>query len=501
MSQELTPIATTDGVIGLSPQLTTAVFNSKPQYLSPQYKKAKELKVSPTQWVPGGRPIYRRLPASSEQYQLDFFADGGIGYALIPAGGDQFGAGSLYVNQSENLETLLIESGVIVWEEGTNSVYKTFLNFREVGVEDGRYLVCFQLLYDDLPEPLPFQVTDYSLAGLDFNVIDSGSFAFNASSDTANPWPNPGSYLFMPSTSELDWRNYLDTVNRVPGAQAGVKPGIPEYDQPLLAYVEWESQLPWQLNTIKIRTKLTYNIPPCSLYLSSDEGASDPWFIVQTTEAQEDANGFYWEFQTSYVAQTKWKLEWPNESKVNAYGLTVSGVLFIETRPSTARARTQLALYPTNLVPKDVSLCRLAIISVDNFKIARKPTGELFKDDTRSIVTQDYEPLANWLTEYWDERLINIWEKTKTFTPGFMAPPTLLKTSYYDLEVKGIDVKDGPPDVPPPPPIPTEVNLVGASVSFQPLSLPASSLTGAVVSFSTDPAAPLITGITIGVTP
>jgi len=304
----------------------------------------------------------------------------------------------------------------------------------------------------------------------------------------------------MPSASNLEWRNYLETVNRVPGAQAGVKPGVPEYDQPLLAYVEWESQLPWQLNTIKVRTKLTNNVPACSLYIASQD-EQDPWLLVQTAQAQIDEAGYYWEFQSNYTPQTKWKLEWPNETQVNAYGLTVSGVLYIETRPSTARAKTQVALYPTNLVPEAESLCRLAIISVDNFKIARKPTGELLKDDIRSIVNQDYEPVANWLTEYWDERLVNIWEKTKTFTPGFMAPPTLLKTSYYDLEVKGIDVKDGPPDVPPPPPIPTEVNLVGASVSFQPPSLPASSLTGAVVSFSTDPAAPLITGITIGVTP
>jgi hypothetical protein len=304
--------------------------------------------------------------------------------------------------------------------------------------------------------------------------------------------------MFMPSTSNLDWRNYLDTINRVPGAQAGVKPGVPAYDQPIQAYVEWESKQPWKLDNIKVRTKLTSNVPPCTLYISTQDD-QDPWLLVQTAEAQKDTQGYYWEFQTNYTPQTKWKLQWPNETQVNAYGLTVSGVLFIETRPSTARARTQLALYPTNLVPEGVSLCSLAIVSVDNFKIARKPNRDLFKEDIRSIVTRDFEPVANWLTEYWDQRLINIWEKTKTYTPGFMAPPTLLKTSYYDLEKLGVTVSDATPITPPLPPTPVETTLVSASVFLSPPLPENTSLIGATVSLFTQPGSPAITGITLEV--
>lgn len=498
MSQELTPIPTSSGTIGLTPQITTTTKVNRPTYLSQPYKAVKGLELQPTQWVPGGRPIYGRLPAASAQYQMEFAADGEIGYVLIPPGGDQFGPGSLYVNQSENLEVLLIENGVIVWEQGTTPVYKMFIDFRQLRIEDGRYLIGYQLLYDDLPEPLPFQVNDFSLAGQDFTVSDSASRAFNQSQDEANPWPFPGQNLFLPESRGVEWKNYVDTVNRVPGPQAGVAPGIPEYEQPLLASVEWISRFPWKLDNIKLRTKLLHNVPACSLYIGVDD-PDESWALVQTNDAKRDSSGYYWEFDTNMVPQTAWKLEWPAGSKVSAYGLTASGVLFIETRPSTARARTQVCIYPTNRIPDDETLCRLAVVSVDNFKVARKPTGELFKDDVRSIITRDYEPIANWLTQYWDKQLTETKTKVDTYAPGFMAPPTLLKTSYYDLESRGIVVSDAGPKYPKQPPSSTETLLLGASVLLTPPLPEGTTLSDAAVSFFTVPGNPEISSVTIDV--
>ena len=67
MSQQLTPISGGVQVV----QTTTA--ESRLLVLSPQYIDVKNLHSRPTEWVPGGRPIYRRLPAISETYQIDFF--------------------------------------------------------------------------------------------------------------------------------------------------------------------------------------------------------------------------------------------------------------------------------------------------------------------------------------------------------------------------------------------------------------------------------------------
>jgi hypothetical protein len=499
MSQNLTPISNSAGVVGLTPQLNTTIDNQRRiKIFSPQYKEAKGLFVQPTQWNPVGRPIYGRLPAASEQYQLNFFEDGGRGYVFIPRGGDLFGPGSMYVDQSENLDVLLIENGAIVWEEGTTPVYKTFLDLREVGVEDGRYLICYQLIYDDEPQPLPFQVEDYCLAGLDFSVIDSASKSFQRSEDKADPWPFPGINMFAYAEQELEWKNYIDLVNRSPGAQAGIKPGFPDYEQPLLSWVAWESVLPWKLDTIKVRTTLTANVPPCGLYIASED-PDEGWELVQQNPALLDVEGYYWEFQTDMAPQFKWKLDWGATTRVNASKLTVSGQLYIPSKPSVPVPRAQLAIYPTNLIPKDESLCRLAIISVDNFMVATKPSGELYKEDIREIVNRDYDPIANWLTQYWDDQLITLWAQVKAFTPGFMAPPTLLRTSYEGLELYGIDVNSDPLPYPRPPSVLPPARLVGASVLLNPPLPENTSLTGATVSFFTQPGNPAITGITLEV--
>jgi hypothetical protein len=407
------------------------------------------------------------LPSASEQYQLEFFEEGGKGYVYIASGGDQFGPGSLYVNQSESREVLLIENGVIVWEEGTTAVSKTFLDFREVGVEDGRYLVCYQLIYDDEPEALPYSVEDFSLGGLDLTIEDSASQAFRMSGDAANPWPFPGANLFAPSEAGLQWKNFIDVVNRSPGQQAGVKPGFPEYEQPLLSWVSWQSKLPWKLDTIKVRTDLTVSVPPCSLYFAS-ENPDEEWELVQQIAAKVDSTGFYWEFETDAIPQRSWKLDWGENNKVSANNLLVSGILYVEARPSVPRARAQLALYPTNLVPKDESLCNLAVISVDNFKLATRDSGRIWKDDIRDIINRDYEPVANWLTQYWDSQLITLWEEAKGYSPLYMAPPTLLKDAYSSLDTVGINVVSATPIVPPVPADPPEALFVKATVSFQP---------------------------------
>ena len=67
MSQELTPVPNSQGVLGLSPQLTTSSIAPRPKYFSTEFREAKGLAVQPTEWIPGGRPIYGNLPAASEQ--------------------------------------------------------------------------------------------------------------------------------------------------------------------------------------------------------------------------------------------------------------------------------------------------------------------------------------------------------------------------------------------------------------------------------------------------
>ena len=82
-----------------------------------------------------------------------------------------------------------------------------------------------------------------------------------------------------------------------------------------------------------------------------------------------------------------------------------------------------------------------------------------------------------------------------------MAPPTLLKTSYLDLESYGIDVSDATPPLPPEPPPSIRVQLVSASVTLEPPLPEMPSLIGASVSLVIPPTSPIITDMTLEVNP
>lgn len=466
MSQKLTPISSSTGTMGLTPTIVTTTTQPRQTAYSNEYKATRSLSKQPTQWVPDGRPIYRRLPGASETYQVDFFADGGLGYVLIPPGQPQFGAGSMYVSVPESLDSLLIYDGLIVWEVGTTPVFKTIVDFNEIGLESGRFLVCYQLLYDDAPEPLPFQVTDFSLGGQDFEVNDSASSVFlTTAKPNGNAWPYPGINAFAPASQNLSWKNFLGPVNRVPQANSGIQPGVPEEFQPLLCWLEWSSPLPWKLDSITLRVPIDGEAPNASLYYKTE----GEWKLVQTTQIATDSTGRYYQFLTNTDPQLEWRVEWPEKTKMEISDITVSGILNLYSKPSTSRARAQLAIYPTNLVPENETLCRLAIINVNSFELQKNERGEILIDDVRNIATRDYEPVADWLTEYWDEQLIRNFEKVYAYTPGFMAPPTLLKSSYFDLESYGINVNNEDPVYPPVPPEPLgTVTLIGASVVLEP---------------------------------
>ena len=121
MSQQLTPV---NG--GIIPEVQTTTLESRLNVLSQQYITVNNLHSRPTEWVPAGRPIYRRLPAVSETYQIDFFNIVNtpntaaatelqeIGYVYIPWGASINGSISSEVVEGGTPNSLLIKAGTIV---------------------------------------------------------------------------------------------------------------------------------------------------------------------------------------------------------------------------------------------------------------------------------------------------------------------------------------------------------------------------------------------------
>ena len=429
MSQQLTPI---NG--GVVPEVQTTVTPDRLNVLSQQYVGVNDLASRPTEWVPDGRPIYRRLPATSESYQVDFFnlvVEAGavgntfvaddieeVGYVFVPYGESTNGETSLQVSVADSKETLLIKSGTIVWKYGRNKVLPTIVDLSVVDVLPGSYQLAYQLVYDDSPVPSLYRVSDYSLEGMPLTITSS--------TDAVVGWRRVPVNAFLTSSTRY-WSNEDNLFT----------------DSPLPSpYLQWESEL------TQAYSKMVLRCPPESTY----SGTATLYYVSGTSEAEvltvpvsSDSVGKFFEFDIEEpVLQTGWKVSFSGTT-VSIESIKVDGNLTLLEAQAIESPRAALALYPTGTLPKKVlnisgeevpaNYCQLAIVEVGkNYEVLKV-------SDTRSIVSRDYVPVADWLTTPFDEDLINLYEQVSDYSTLWMAPESALKQEYLTLSSEQIEVE------------------------------------------------------------
>lgn len=430
MSQLLTP--TNGGVI---PEVQTTVATSQLNVLSEQFILANSLQERPTEWMAGGRPIYRRLPATSETYQIDFFnlvsesnivgntrvLEGveEVGYVFVPYGESINGPLSAETVSSANGQDLLIKAGAIVWRYGKNEVLPTILNLKTLDVASGKYALAYQLLYDDSPVPLLYSVSDYALTGLPLDITSS--------TDQIVGWRHGATNAFL-NSSNLFWSNE-DTY-------------FPSYAQPNTAYIQWESQLS------QAYTQLTLRCPSGTSYvgtatLSYVEGTVVT--PVETISVKSDNKGQFFEFNpVSPSLQTGWQVSF-SSTTISIQSISVSGALTLLESQSAPSPRAVLVMYPVGTLPRFVTNSQGALIPAAYCTLAEVDVGvdydALKIQDTRSIIHRDYVPVADWLTAPFDENLIDLYGQVGDYANLWMAPPKCLKQEYVELETKQITVE------------------------------------------------------------
>lgn len=430
MSQLLTPV---NG--GAVPEVQTTTSDSRLNVLSPQYVEVNELKSRPTEWVPEGRPIYRRLPATAETYQIDFFnvvnesnilgnnvtltGIDKVGYIYVPYGESINGAFSSEVVASDNKKDIFVKAGSIVWEYGKSTQPPTLINLENLDVGNGRYDLAYQLVYDDSPQSQLYNVSDFELTGLPLTITSS--------TDDVVGWRYGAVNAFL-NRSSLFWANE-DTF-------------FPSFSQPTEAYLQWESTLSQAYSqlTLRLPSGGSYTGTATLSYVVGSELAE-----VQTVSLSTDDEGGFLRFNIeSPVLQSGWRVTFSSPS-VSIASVTVSGVLTLVQPSATSTPRAALALYPTGTLPSEVknsqgktikpAYCMLAIVEVDsNFTL-------LDIQDARSIIHRDYVPVADWLTKPFDEDLINLFEQVSDYDTLWMAPPSCLKQEYVDLTTDQISVE------------------------------------------------------------
>ena len=417
------------------PQIQTTTASTRLNVLSPQYIGVKGLQTRPTEWIPGGRPIYRRLPATAETYQVDFFnivsesniigntfVDKGIeevGYVLVPYGSSINGSFSAEVVTSDTKKDLLIKAGNIVWKYGKVEVLPTIVNMEVIDVLSGKYVVAYQLVYDDSPVPQLYEVSDFALTGIPLNITSS--------TDSVIGWRYPVVNAFINLSSNF-WSNE-DTY-------------FPSYSQPSTAYLQWESEKTQAYKTLILRC------PPGTAYtgeatLSYVDGTIlTP--VSTVTVSQDDISPFFQFTVERPVLQTGWNVSF-SSTQVSIQSVTVSGLVTMEEPQAGFSPRATLVMYPVGALPSTVEnskgediptvFCSLAEVDVDsNYTITRV-------QDTRSIIHRDFVPVADWLTAPFDENLINLYEQVSGYGSLWMAPPSCMRQEYANLSSDQITVE------------------------------------------------------------
>jgi len=407
MSQQLTP--TGNGAI---PEIQTTIRTPRINLLSPQYIEAKNLESRPTEWVPEGRPIYRRLPAISETYQIDFFnivpeSNVGpeyieeVGYVFVPWGESALGTSSVLVSVSESKKDLIISSGNLIWKQGKTFVYPAIINLKVLEVLNGKYDLAYQLIYNDEPLPFQYSVTDFALTGLPLTIT--------ASTDSITGWRYPAVNAFLDTTT-LNWSTE-DSY-------------YPSYAQPTSSYIQWESVLAQSYESITLRCPTgTAYTGTATLYYVNNGILSE----VTSTEISSDTTGQFFTLEiTEQVLQKGWRVTF-SSAKISIQNITVTGVITRLERPSVPIPRASLVLYPSGTLPVGETFCTLAEITVNNdFEITKVK-------DTRDIIRRDYTPVSDWLTKPFDTDLINLYEQVSTYPTTWMNPPTAMKQEYAGL--------------------------------------------------------------------
>ena len=430
MSQQLTPI---NG--GVLPEVQTTAASSRLNVLSPQYIDIKKLHNRPTEWVLKGRPIYRRLPATSDTYQVDFFnlinesnilgntfiREGveEVGYVYVPYGLSINGPFSSEVVLSDSKKDLLIKSGAIIWKYGKVQVLPTIVNLQVLDVLSGKYDVAYQLVYDDSPLPHIYEVSDFALTGLPLNITSSV--------DTIIGWRYPAINAFL-NTSDNFWANEDTYFN--------------PYAQPSTAYLQWESEL------TQAYEKLTLRCPSGTAYTGTATLSYVNGSVltpVSTVSISSDSAGQFFGFTVEEpVLQTGWNVTF-SSTNISIQSVTVSGAMTLLEPQASLSPRAALVMYPVGTLPATVQnsqgeqipavYCTLAEVDIDaNFTVTRI-------QDTRSIIHRDFVPVADWLTAPFDEDLIDLYEQVSGYASLWMSPTNCMAQEYAKLFSDQIEVE------------------------------------------------------------
>ena len=308
-----------------------------------------------------------------------------------------------------------------MWEHGDFKIDPVVISLEEVGMNSTRYLIAYQLLFDDSPFEALYEVSDYSLSGYEMTV--------RSSTDSVPGWRYLPKYAFCNNT-RYEWRNYDGK--------------FPSYDDS--ASLTWLFPSAASLTSIELRCPTNTAITGTATLYTTDCLNSDPqnpycyspnFAEYETVSVKSDDFGQYFLFEipdSPYI--TGWSVSW-TDKKISINDVRVTGTIPLKRKPAEGVTSISLVAYAQDSLPKTVTnsvgkevpavYCKLAYVDTSKFYTVTKI------DDIRETVSTDYQPVADWLTRAWDENMIDIFEQMKNYPELWMNPTSCMKQEYAQL--------------------------------------------------------------------
>lgn len=368
----------------------------------------KALGLSPYKTVWGfdfGRPVYNRLPAIEEGYQVAYDRDQPRVY-INPDANRAIGVNTIEVKRDEReFAKLNIEGGTITWKEGTIDVNPLEVDTNSFnqgyGLPVGTYQVVYRILSANEVELSP--IPGYYPVDVESATISDAYVDFNASSETSTH----RDYYAIDSVETTN--AWWPTVNAETGG----------YDTGADFVLDFGAEVRCSNLVIKGDAPKVADAK-CALY-GSDEG------ILWKLEDEQESIGGNWSLKNDFNYRRYLRMFfWDGHASINE--LEYTGSIYLEDR--RVREKQYLAV----LIVKDMyeevegDYLTLATFDVQQIGVIRNLR------DQRQVSYHKYEPVAGWLTKFHDDNLRCMFDVVTNYSRLSMAPTSAAKYMYSELE-------------------------------------------------------------------
>lgn len=377
----------------------------RPKFYSDEAAAALNLRPQRTVWgYEDARPVYNRLPAIEEGYQVGYDFDQPRVY-IDPAKNWAKGVGTIEVSTDiRSPATLNIASGTITWREGFIDVDALALDTSEFnngfGLPVGFYQIVYKILpYDEVSDsPIP----GYTEVEVEDSGISDAYVLFSATSDTANHYDY---YAIDTVKTTNSWRPNVkgETGGYATGIDYVLDLGAPVRTKQLV--VEAESSL--------------FATAEAALYVSDDG-------IIWNFQDQKASVENKWSFDISkWYNQYVRTFFWDGRASIDNFSFT--GSVYLEDRRVKEQESVAVALVQDMYEAIEGDYLMLA-----NFEV--RSIGSIVNlNDLRSVSYSKHQPVAGWLSQFQDDSLRCLFDSVTRYSYLSMAPQTTCQHLYTEM--------------------------------------------------------------------